>query len=116
MGAYINENQTKKINSQQKQTERTNRIQSLSSDYHEPITPNEAEILNTSIETAAGNVKSNKWQPIDVLRAYSKKAIKAHEKTNCLTEVMIKEAEGWVGEINMDGKSVLSFPFLTSLQ
>ena len=44
-------------------------------------------------------------QPIDILRAYGKAALKAHEKTNCLTEVMIGTAEGWTidGSINMKG-------------
>lgn len=31
-------------------------------------------------------------------------AIKAHERTNCLTEVMLPEAEGWAeSEIDMKG-------------
>lgn len=44
-------------------------------------------------------------QPIDILRAYGKAALKAHEKTNCLTEVIIGTAEGWTtdGSINMKG-------------
>jgi Asp-tRNA(Asn)/Glu-tRNA(Gln) amidotransferase A subunit family amidase len=39
------------------------------------------------------------------LRAYGKVAVKAHEKTNCFTEVMIKDAEGWIerGDINLKG-------------
>lgn len=32
-------------------------------------------------------------RPINVLRAYGKMALRAHEKTNCLTEVMILEEE-----------------------
>jgi Asp-tRNA(Asn)/Glu-tRNA(Gln) amidotransferase A subunit family amidase len=44
-------------------------------------------------------------QPIDVLRAYGKAAIKAHAKTNCITEVMIDAAEKWTtdGSINFKG-------------
>ena len=43
-------------------------------------------------------------QPIDILRVYGKVALKAHEKTNCLTEVMISEAETWAeNEINKKG-------------
>ena len=43
-------------------------------------------------------------QPIDILRTYGKVAVKAHEKTNCLTEVMIPEAERWVEhDINLKG-------------
>lgn len=44
-------------------------------------------------------------QPIDVLRAYGKAAIKAHAKTNAMTEVMISAAEGWTsdGSVNFKG-------------
>ena len=43
-------------------------------------------------------------KPIDILRTYGKIAIKAHEKTNCLTEVMLPEAESWAeDEINLKG-------------
>ena len=42
-------------------------------------------------------------KPIDILRSYGKVAIKAHEKTNCLTEVMIAEAEQWTKNINSNG-------------
>ena len=40
-----------------------------------------------------------------MLRAYGKAASLAQDKTNCLTEVMIKEAEGWLqdGSINLQG-------------
>lgn len=42
-------------------------------------------------------------EPIDILRSYGKVAIKAHEKTNCLTEVMIAEAERRTENINLNG-------------
>ena len=44
-------------------------------------------------------------QPIDILRTYGRVALRAHEKTNCLTEIMVPEAEGWVqnGSINFKG-------------
>ena len=43
-------------------------------------------------------------EPINILRSYGKIAIKAHAKTNCLTEVMLKEAEQWAqSEINLKG-------------
>lgn len=43
--------------------------------------------------------------PVDILRCYSKIALRAHEKTNCLTEVMLPEAESWAkGEgVNLEG-------------
>ena len=46
-------------------------------------------------------------QPVDILRSYGKVAIKAHHKTDCLTEVMIPEAEIWAKEeINLKGTSL----------
>lgn len=43
-------------------------------------------------------------KPIDILRSYGKAAIKAHEKTNCLTEVMLSEAEQWAAtDVNLNG-------------
>lgn len=51
------------------------------------------------------DVQKGEKKAVDVLRAYGKVAVKAQEKTNCLTEIMIKEAEGWIerGEVNMKG-------------
>ena len=41
---------------------------------------------------------------MDVLRAYGKVAIKAHERTNCLTEIMLPEAESWAqGDVDLKG-------------
>jgi len=43
-------------------------------------------------------------KPIDILKSYGKVAIRAHAKTNCLTEVMIREAEGWAESgVNLKG-------------
>lgn len=42
--------------------------------------------------------------PVEVLRAYGKVAVKAHEKTNCVTELLLPEAETWVeSEVNLKG-------------
>ena len=42
---------------------------------------------------------------VEVLRAYGKMAVKAQEKTNCVTEVMMPEAEKWLerGGVNLKG-------------
>lgn len=41
---------------------------------------------------------------MDILRVYGKVALKAHEKTNCLTEIMLPEAETWAEkEVNLKG-------------
>lgn len=42
--------------------------------------------------------------PLDVLRTYGKVARRAHERTNCVTEVLLPEAESWLeSEINLNG-------------
>ena len=42
--------------------------------------------------------------PVDVVRTYGKVAVKAHGKTNCVTELMLPEAESWAkSEINLKG-------------
>lgn len=90
--------------SQFKQAERTQRIQNLTS-YHGAFTNPERQVLSKPIEELVKDVHSQAIQPIDILRAYGKAAIKAHEKTNCVTEVMIDAAEGWTtdGSINFKG-------------
>lgn len=50
-----------------------------------------------------GKVKSGDLDPEDVLLAYSKKALDAHRKTNCLTEVMISKAQTLARECNREG-------------
>lgn len=87
-----------------KQAERVQRIQALPS-YLGPFTNSERQVLAKPIEELVQDVHNKAVQPIDILRAYGKAAIKAHEKTNCLTEVMMGAAEGWTtdGSINFDG-------------
>lgn len=61
--------------------------------------------MDEGIEDLVKDVQEGRKQAADVLHAYGKVAVKAHEKTNCLTEVMITEAEGWIekGQINTKG-------------
>ncbi|KZT35849.1 amidase signature enzyme [Sistotremastrum suecicum HHB10207 ss-3] len=77
----------------QKQEERRNRIQSLPDRYHEPPTSHDSLILSTSISDLVTKIKTKEWSPFEVILAYGRKALKAHEVTNCLTEVMIASAE-----------------------
>ena len=49
------------------------------------------------------NVQRGDVDPEEVLLAYSKKALDAHRKTNCLTEVMISEAEALTSTCNRAG-------------
>ena len=51
--------------------------------------------MSKGVEELAQNVRQGYTKPIDILRAYGKVAIKAHEKTNCLTEVLLPSAERW---------------------
>lgn len=63
--------------------------------YHGPLTPSERSVLDTPISELVSGVHKQVIEPIDILRAYGKAAMKAHEKTNCVTEVMIPSAEDW---------------------
>ncbi|OBT93145.1 hypothetical protein VE01_09187 [Pseudogymnoascus verrucosus] len=87
-----------------KQNERTERIAALTK-YHGAFTASERQVLDKSVEELVQDVQKEVVQPIDVLRAYGKAALKAQEKTNCLTEIMIGACEGWLadGSINFKG-------------
>ncbi|KAL8907209.1 MAG: hypothetical protein Q9171_005961, partial [Xanthocarpia ochracea] len=88
----------------QKQLERSNRIANLSPEYHGPVSSSERQILDKPIEQLVKDVHKQAVKPIDILRSYGKLAIKAHAKTNCLTEVMINPgAEKWIENINLKG-------------
>ncbi|KAK4504512.1 hypothetical protein PRZ48_005428 [Zasmidium cellare] len=88
-----------------KQDERASRIATLPKPYLYPLSPADKDILNEPIDQLVQDVQSNKTAAGDVLKAYSKVAVKAQEKTNCVTEVMVKEAQAWIdnGEINLKG-------------
>jgi Asp-tRNA(Asn)/Glu-tRNA(Gln) amidotransferase A subunit family amidase len=77
----------------------------LPPNYHGAFTLSERQVLDKPIEELVQDVHKSVIAPIDILRAYGKAAIKVHEKTNCVTEVMISEAEKWTsdGSINFKG-------------
>jgi len=90
--------------SQRKQAERSTRIANLPSPYVGPYTSTDRDILAKPISELVQAVHSSDVQPTSILRAYGKAAIKAHIKTNCLTEIMLSEAESWVqNESNLKG-------------
>jgi Asp-tRNA(Asn)/Glu-tRNA(Gln) amidotransferase A subunit family amidase len=91
--------------SQRKQSERAARLANLPSAYHIPLTTNEKTILRAPIDQLVRDVQEKRKPALDVLRAYGKAASLAHAKTNCVTEVMIQEAEDWLrdGSINLQG-------------
>jgi Asp-tRNA(Asn)/Glu-tRNA(Gln) amidotransferase A subunit family amidase len=63
------------------------------------------EIINKPIEELVQDVHKDPAKATDLLHTYGKVAIKAHGKTNCVTEVMISSAERWLqdGSINLKG-------------
>ena len=73
--------------------------------YHDPLNASDGKILDAKIEDLVDAVHNASLQPLDILWAYGKVAVKAHERTNCLTEVMITSAESSIqdGSINMKG-------------
>ena len=90
--------------SQRKQFERSTRIAGLPSAYHSPLSSQDRDILSKPVEELVQDVHKQLLKPLDVLRSYGKVAVKAHEKTNCLTEVMLPEAEQWADhEVNLKG-------------
>ena len=90
--------------SQRKQLERIRRIDNLPAEYHVPLSSNDREILKKPVEEVVQDIHKRLIEPINVLRSYGKVAIKAHARTNCLTEVMLPEAEQWAqSEINLKG-------------
>jgi len=89
--------------SQRKQHERTTRIASRPAPYTTPISLTDRSILSKPISELVQDVHKDVLSPIDILRCYGKIAIGAHEKTNCLTEIMLPEAEEWVGKVDLKG-------------
>ncbi|KAK4985995.1 hypothetical protein LTR50_005587 [Elasticomyces elasticus] len=89
---------------QRKRSERASRIAHLPEPYRLPLSPSERSILGKPIDELVQDVHSRATSPIDILRAYGKVAIRAHEATNCLTEVMLPEAEEWARSgVNLKG-------------
>ena len=91
--------------SQRKQHERSTRIANLPPSYTSPVTSKDRETLSKPISELVQDVHKNVAKPVDILRCYGKVALLAHAKTNCLTEIMLLEAEKWAeGEgVNLKG-------------
>ncbi|KAI1264934.1 amidase [Xylariaceae sp. FL1019] len=87
-----------------KQNERIERIKALTR-YQAPYSSQDREIIDQPIEKLVESVQNGELNPSNLLDTYGKVALKAHEKTNCVTEVMISDAEGWLkdGSINFKG-------------
>lgn len=90
--------------SQFKQQQRKDRIASLPPVYRQALNASDRSILSKPIAELVQDVHKQVLSPLDVLRTYGKVAVKAHEKTNCVTEVMLPEAEEWAEkEVNLMG-------------
>lgn len=92
------------IGSRFKQDERAERLRSLTA-YHGSLTQADRETLSRPISDLVHDVQSGTTKPLSVLRTYGRVAFRAHEKTNCLTEIMLPSAEKWLedGSINLKG-------------
>jgi Asp-tRNA(Asn)/Glu-tRNA(Gln) amidotransferase A subunit family amidase len=87
-----------------KQDERARRIRDLVG-YHRPLNALDRAYLDKPIQDLVQQVHKQPYMASEILGTYGKVALKAHEKTNCLTEVMISSAEKWVtdGSVNLKG-------------
>lgn len=89
--------------SRAKQEERQQRIKDLDPRFHEPLNASDRAILDQYVQDLVSSVKSGTLEATDILTAYGKKALKAHEATNCLTEIMIDSAVNWAQDCNKNG-------------
>lgn len=91
-------------NRDRKRTERSHRFASLSAAYHAPFDAFDKAIINKPIDELVREVQTQSLSALDVLRTYGKVAVNAHEKTNCVTELLLPEAETWAQtEVNLKG-------------
>lgn len=50
------------------------------------------------------DVQADTTSPLNVLRTYGKVAVRAQKRTNCITELLLPEAESWLkSDINLKG-------------
>ncbi|RFU31396.1 hypothetical protein B7463_g4938, partial [Scytalidium lignicola] len=56
------------------------------------FTPEELQIIETEPEGILSNIKQGKWTSLEVTKAFCKSAVVAQQLTNCLTEILFKEA------------------------
>ncbi|KAF4125205.1 Asp-tRNAAsn/Glu-tRNAGln amidotransferase A subunit or related amidase [Geosmithia morbida] len=87
-----------------KQQERSDRLKPFTS-YHGPFSVLDRETINMPIAELVQAVQKDPNRAAAILETYTKVAVKAHEKTNCVTEVMVPSAREWVadGSVNLRG-------------
>ncbi|KAJ3539326.1 hypothetical protein NM688_g6377 [Phlebia brevispora] len=86
-----------------KQNERKGRIRRLPPVYTADLTSADNAILSQSVAETVSKVQSGVLNPVEIVRAFGKKALQAHEATNCLTEILLPEAEEWAMNCNKQG-------------
>lgn len=67
------------------------------------MTAQDTTILSVPISEIVKNVQAELWDPVDILHAYGKRALKAQATTNCLTEIMLTDAEKWASAVDKSG-------------
>lgn len=68
-----------------------------------PIPKEDLDILYKPISQIVAEVRSNQLDPVDVLSTYTRKALRAHVTTNCLTEILVGSARGYAKDCNRKG-------------
>ncbi|KAK9479051.1 amidase signature domain-containing protein [Lipomyces japonicus] len=86
-----------------KQQQRADRIHELTPLYGSPLTQSEIEIVRTPVSQLVSEVNNGVVKPLDILHAYGKRTLKAHQDTNCLTEILFQDAEEQVKTCNTKG-------------
>ncbi|KAL6301007.1 general amidase [Sparassis latifolia] len=64
------------------------------------LTPHELEITDTDIEVLLHKLRSAEWSSTEVTTAFYKRAIIAHQLTNCLTEIFVPRALARAKEVD----------------
>lgn len=86
-----------------KRDQRDERIRDVP-EYHSPLTEAESAILQQPASQVVSSVQQGDVDPVDVVGAYSKRALTAHRQCNMLTEVMMRQArEDWAPHANKSG-------------
>ncbi|KFA79080.1 hypothetical protein S40288_07026 [Stachybotrys chartarum IBT 40288] len=87
-----------------KQDQRASRIQALSV-HRGPLSVLERDTIGRPIQELVLDVHADPTKASEILQVYSKVALKAHDKTNCVTEVLIPSAKTWLedGSVNLRG-------------
>lgn len=87
-----------------KQKQRAQRFASLPPAYHTAFSAFDKSIIDAPIEDIVDDVQSGAVSARTVLQTYGKVAVKAQARTNCVTELLLPEAETWAEkEVNLKG-------------